>query len=311
MSLFALIAALLLEQLKPLQKYLAGWLTAYVDYFQHRFNSGEYRHGKAAWWLSVLPVTVAAVLVFRGLHSLHPILAWVFNVAMLYLCMGFRPFVRCATDIQLSLRSGQIDVARECLSKWRGMPSAGLGEQELARIAIEAFLIASLHHLFGVIVWYVLFSLTGVGGAAGALLYCLAQALGEHQITEFNADESAEEKTDGFAKKMSRRADWLPIRLTAATFAIVGNFEDTVYCWRSQAASWPDKEAGILLASAAGASGIRLGAVTSVDGARPDELGVGDKAGEAALHCAIRLVWRSVVFMLVILFMLTLAGLLG
>jgi len=62
-----------------------------------------------------------------------------------------------------------------------------------------------------------------------------------------------------FARQAFYWLEWLPIRLTAATFAIVGDFEDTVYCWRTQAASWPDSEAGILLASGAGALGVRLG----------------------------------------------------
>jgi hypothetical protein len=53
MSLFALIAALLLEQLHPLssRKYLYGWLSAYANLFAHHFNAGERRHGKIAWML--------------------------------------------------------------------------------------------------------------------------------------------------------------------------------------------------------------------------------------------------------------------
>jgi membrane protein required for beta-lactamase induction len=32
--------------------------------------------------------------------------------------------------------------------------------------------------------------------------------------------------------------DWIPQRLTAFVFAVVGDFEDALFCWRSQAAQW-------------------------------------------------------------------------
>lgn len=313
MSLFALIAALLLEQLKPLaeRKSLNEWLYNYVHYFKHHFNSGEYGHGKTAWWLAVLPLLMLVVLAYWGLYQTSPILSLLFNILALYLCMGFGRFNRFFADIQLALRNGQLDEARDSLSRLRGSPSQQLNAEEVARLTIELSLVELHRHLFGVIVWFALFSLLGLGGAAGALLYRLGLELRTHWAEKSSPDDLAEANFDVFAQKMARRLEWLPIRLTAATFAIVGNFEDTVYCWRSQAVNWPDRAIGILLASAAGASGIRLGSPVGQDGVLSDrpELGVGDKSGDAALQCAIRLVWRSVVFMLVMLFMLSLAGL--
>ena len=47
--------------------------------------------------------------------------------------------------------------------------------------------------------------------------------------------------------------------LTALTFAVVGNFEDAVYCWRSQALAWSTRTQGVILAAGAGALGVRLG----------------------------------------------------
>lgn len=313
MSLLALIAALLLEQLKPLaeRKALHAWLLGYVDYFQQHFNSGEYGHGKTAWWLAVVPMVAAVVLVYCGLNYLHPVLSLTFNILALYLCLGFGQFSHFFTDIQQALLRDELDEARGLLSRLRGTNSHELNAEEVARVTIEVSLLALHRHLFGVIVWFVIFSLLGLGGAAGALLYRLGLELRTHWADKLSIDDLNESKFDRYARQMCARLEWLPIRMTATTFAIVGNFEDTVYCWRSQAVNWTDSEAGILLASAAGASGVRLGLPITQDGVLLDrpELGVGDKANDAALQCAIRLVWRSLVFMLVVLFMLSLAGL--
>jgi cobalamin biosynthesis protein CobD/CbiB len=190
------------------------------------------------------------------------------------------------------------------------MPSHELNAEEVARVTIEQALIASHRNVFGVIVWFVLFSALGLGGAAGALLYRLGQFLRTHWG---NQDRSELGEFGGFARQAFYVLEWLPIRLTAMTFAIVGNFEDTIYCWRTQAANWPDPEAGILLASGAGALGVRLGMPLPQGGMLEDrpELGIGDEADPDFMQSAIGLVWRSVVFWMILLLLLTLANLPG
>lgn len=323
MSLFALIAALLLEQLQPLssRKYLHGWLSGYVDFFQQHFNTGQHRHGKIAWLLAVLPLLAGVVALYWLLCGMHPILAWAFNVLVLYLTMGFRQFSHYFTGIHHALRDGKLDEARSLLTRWRGIPAHELNAEEVARVTIEEALIASHRNVFGVIVWFVLFSAVGLGGAAGALLYRLGQFLRKRWGDEDAAaepdilpgDDWGGGEFGGFAREVFYILEWLPIRMTAATFAIVGDFEDTVYCWRTQAANWPDSEAGILLASGAGALGVRLGMPIPQGGLPLDrpELGVGDDADADFMRSTIGLVWRSVVFWLILLLLLTLASLLG
>lgn len=310
MSLFALIVALLLEQLHPLasRKHLHGWLAAYVNFFQQHFNAGEHRHGKTAWLLAVLPLLAGVITLFLFFyHAAHPIFAWVFNVLVLYLTMGFRQFSHYFTDIHQALRENKLEEARNILSRWSGMPAHEFDTEEIARITIEQALIASHRNVYGVIVWFVMFSVLGLGGAAGALLYRLGQFL----RTRWGAEDNGE--FGSFAQRAFYVLEWLPIRLTAMTFAIVGNFEDTVYCWRTQAASWPDPEIGILLSSGAGALGVHLGMPVPQGGLPFDrpELGTGDDADVDFMQSAVGLVWRSVVFWIILLLLLTLASFLG
>jgi len=97
--------------------------------------------------------------------------------------------------------------------------------------------------------------------------------------------------------------DWLPSRLTAAAFAIVGDFENAVYCWRTQAATWPDRALGIVLSSGAGAIGVRLGQPIVVGGKPLDRppLGLGDPADVGHMDSLVGLVWRALVMWLLVM----------
>ncbi len=311
MTLLSLIAALLLEQFRPLasRTYLSSWVAGYADYFEQHFNAGERRHGQFAWLVAVLAPLCLTVVLYWVLHMLHPVFAWAFNVVVLYLTMGFRQFSHFFTDIQQALREGSLETARRLLSTWRGAACHELNESEVARVAIEEALIASHRHVFGVMMWFVISMLVGLG-PAGAVVYRMALFLNarwgaqsEEEIGAFGA----------FARQVYRWMEWLPLRLTAMTFAIVGDFEDTVYCWRTQAARWPDPQAGIVLASGAGALGVKLGQPIPQGGLPFDrpELGVGDDADVDFMRSAVGLVWRALVFWMILLFLLGLANLLG
>ncbi|PIV14273.1 MAG: threonine-phosphate decarboxylase [Gallionellales bacterium CG_4_10_14_3_um_filter_54_96] len=315
MSLFSLIAATLLEYFQPLfmRKHLCGWLPGYADFFRHHFNAGEYGHGKFAWLLAVLPLIFCLVWLSRWLGDSHPVFAWALNVLVLYASLGFSQFSRILDAIQRAVQGGKMGEARDLLSKWCGKSCHELDADEIVRLAVEQALLAALQHLFGVVLWFALFSLLGLGGAAGALGYCLAIGLSAGWAGKTGEDEIGAETFDRFAQLMLYLLEWLPIRLTAATFALVGNFEDTAYCWRSQAATWADREKGILLASAAGALGVRLGLPLMLDGKmlqRP-ELGIGGKAELSTLGNTTRLIWRTTIVWLFVLLLLALAGLLG
>ncbi len=311
MILLSLIVAFLLEQLHPLstRKYLFRWMDSYVDFFQHHLNAGEKKHGRVAWGVAMALPLLLVSLAYWLLMNIQPVLAWLGCVLVLYLTMGFRRFSHYFTDIHRALRKNDQDGARNLLSEWCGKSCQELTAQELARVTIEQALLASHRNVFGVVIWFVIFMTLGLG-PVGAILYRLGLFLN----SRWGAMRSEEAGNFGeFARQAYYMMEWLPLRLTAITFAIVGDFEDTAYCWRTQAQSWPDPEEGVLLASGAGALGVRLGQTVVQDTVpvfRP-EIGTGDDADVDFMQSAVGLVWRAIVFWMILLLLLSLANLVG
>jgi cobalamin biosynthesis protein CobD/CbiB len=243
-----------------------------------------------------------AAAAYYLLLTVNPVLAWAWVVLLLYLTMGFRQFSHHFTEIHLALRAGDIERARALLAEWRGGSVELWSSSDVARLTIERALVLSHRHVFGVMVWFVL-----LPGPAGAVLYRLASLL----------DECSGEREDDaycrFAHQVFALIDWLPQRVTAVAFAVVGNFEDAVHCWRTQAAQWGERTAGIVLAAGAGAIGVRLGMPVVEDGEVADrgEIGTGAEADVDFLQSAVGLVWRASVLWLLLLFMLSLASLAG
>ena len=307
MSLLSLIAVFLIEQLQPLnyRRVVEGPLQAWADFIESRFDAGEYGQGVIAWCLAVLIPAILIALAYGFLYSLSPLLAWLLNVGVLYLTMGFRQFSHHYSGIQLALQLGDLPRARELLSQWLERPAEGMGSQEIARQSILAAMAASHRHVFGVILCFVL-----LPGPSGAVFYRLAEIVQARWKRENTAMES---NFSTFSRQVFGIIDWLPLRATASAFAIVGDFEDAVYCWRTQAGQSGARDLGIVLASGAGALGVQLGTPVAegVEVASGVELGIGDPADAEFMQSAVGLVWRATVLWMLLLFLLGLASLVG
>ena len=303
MSFVSLIIALLLEQWRPLadRKHLVSGAARFADFLQQHFNAGERSHGTIAWVLGVVPAMLLTIAVYYLLHSLSPLLALAFNVLILYLTMGFRHVGHYFTDIHWALKNGDLSQARTILGQWRGASCERLNEEEVARLTIEEALMASYRHVFAVVFWFAL-----LPGPIGAILYRMSSFLHQRWVEHGDTELAA---FGSFAGQVFRLLDWAPARLTGIAFAVVGDFEDAAYCWRAQAAKWPDPSLGIVLASGAGAMGVRLGMPFVAERSPVDrpELGLGDDADVGFLDSTIGLVWRALVVILFLLLLLAIA----
>jgi len=306
MVFLSLLAALLLEQVRPLRHDNPIYLSfgRWAGGLERYFNAGGYHHGIIAWLLAILPPFLITYAVHDWLQELSLLLAWLWNVLILYLTMGFRQFSRWFTEIMQALRNGQPTVGRDCLQRWSGEATAEFEADEVARVAIELGLIESHKHVFGTIAWFL------VLGPAGAMLYRTVAMLNEKWGAR---RDPALGEFGRFAADVFFWLDWVPARLTAASFAIVGNFEDAVYCWRTQAGAWAVHTHGILLASGAGAMGVRLGNSLHQHGGlqfRP-EIGTGEIADVGYMQSAVGLIWRALVLWMFVILLAAIVHALG
>lgn len=306
MTLLSLIVALALEQLRPLGNRNRVWhlFIRYANHLERTLNAGSNRHGVMAWLVAILPPVLIAWLVYWLLYKINPLFAFVWNVLVLYLTMGFRHFSSAFSDISLALTEGRELDARQTLTQWSGQSASELTANEISRLAIEQGVVDSYRHVFGTMFWFAL-----LPGPTGAVLYRLAVML-KHKWGERNVED---DRFGRFASSAAAWLDWAPVRLTAASFAVMGDFEDAVFCWRSQARTWGNYAQGILLASAAGAIGVRLGDPLRQEYTvkfRP-ELGLGDEADPNYLKSAVGLIWRSVLLWLAVIMLIGLMQHLG
>lgn len=329
MSFFAVLFALILEQLRPMPRHnvihraLVGW-SAWAG---RNFDAGQSHHAWVVWSITVLTPALLVLVVHLVLAHFSLLLALAWDVAVLYLTLGFRHFSHFFTDIREALERGDETEARRLLAEWRNVDASELPRTELLRHLIEHSLLAAHRHVFGVFFCFVVISALG-GGPAGAVLYRLAEFAGRYW--------SYRSRTLGVpinARLMecSQAAyDWIdrgPARLTAFGFAVVGNFEEAIDCWRRDAPLWLRPNEGVILAAAAGAVGVSLGgsAPPAMATDRPRGLSSGGNWSDAEargstpgmtpevghLRSVVGLVWRSVVLWMLLLALLTLANLVG
>jgi adenosylcobinamide-phosphate synthase len=329
MSFFAVLLALLIEQLKPLPRdnWVHDRLVAWVAWVGRNFDAGKDRHVWVVWGIAVGAPTLLVVLLHFAANHFGPVAAVAFDVAVLYFTLGFRQFSHYFTDIRDALERGDEVEMRRLLREWLHLDAGELPRTEVLRHVVEHALLAAHRHVFGVFFWFIVCSTVGLG-PAGAVMYRLAEFVSRYwAYRQRSLDAPANDRLLDTSQRLFSRIEAVPARLTAFGFAVVGNFEEAINGWRHDATLWRRSNEGIILAAAAGAVGVQLGG-DAAPGVTPDRsktFSVGATAGAAGaegstegvplqsshMQSVVALVWRSVVLWMLLLALLTLANVLG
>jgi adenosylcobinamide-phosphate synthase len=216
------------------------------------------RRVSLAGWLVVVAVPVVLVALAQALLSvIAGFFVFLLHVGILYLTVGLGAFYRIFSELQLLIGAGEERSARLVLARWVAAGSGGataapragvssdgpLGPSEagaaaaaagagvgaagmaaparardtampLAGLATAQAVLAAYRDVFAPLFWYAV-----LPGAVGPVLYLFARFAACHSFPA--------------ARSAYQWLDWIPLRLASLGFALVGQFEDTVFCLRS------------------------------------------------------------------------------
>ena len=323
MSFLAILIALLFEQVRPLKEGngLHALMRSWALWVRQNLDAGQERQAWAAWTLAVgVPALLALVLHWALMWFVGWPLAMLWNMVVLYLTLGFRQFSHHFTEIRDALEAGDEAKARELFAAWQQVDASTLPRHEIVRHVIEHSVVAAHRHVFGVLTVYSVLAALGLG-PAGAVLYRMGEFVARLWHEPGQPADAITPSSEALQEVSSRAwqvLDWVPARMTALSFAVVGNFEDAVDCWRSDAQRFPNLNDGVVLAATSGAINIRMGgeglrktSALASDEPLHQESTTGREPEVAHLRSVVGLVWRTVVMWVVLLALLTLARLLG
>lgn len=268
-----------------------------AERLERRFNGaqetgeagrGWRSHGVTAWCLAVLPLTLLAWLL-----SLLPGIGWLVEIVLLYLALGLRSLGDHLMPVVAALRSGDLPQARRRVGYIVSRDTRELDETAVARAATESALENGSDAVFAALFWFV------IGGAPGVVLYRLSNTLDAmwgYRTPRF-------ERFGWAAAKIDDLLNYIPARLVALTYALLGRWDGAWRCWREQARHWDSPNAGPVMAAGAGALGVSLGGPAIYQGQLHERplLGEGPAPQARDIERALDLVWAGVGLWLVVL----------
>ncbi|CAB3776741.1 Cobalamin biosynthesis protein CobD [Paraburkholderia caffeinitolerans] len=263
-----------------------------ANHIEKRLNTGRRGRplGLAAWLLALAPPVGLAALMCAALP--WP-LAWALHIALLWFALGARSLEEHIAPIAHALAEHDLTAARALTARIVSRDTANADATALARAACESALENGNDAIFGALFWF------AIAGGPGALAFRLANTL----------DAMWGYRTPRFlrfgwaAARIDDGLNWFPARLTAASYALLGDTRAALRCWREQAPHWESPNAGPVMAAGAGSLNVLLGGAAVYHGTVEDRpaLGTGAPPRAQDVDAALRLVERTTFLWLAVL----------
>lgn len=222
--------------------------------------------------LAVLAVTGgSAYLLIVGAGLLHPVIADVVSIVLLYTCFAGRDLARHSGRVYDALAAEDLPEARRRVAMLVGRDTGSLDESEVVRATVESV----AENMVDGVTAPLLFAV--IGGPVGALLYKAVNTLD----STFGYKNARYLQFGWAAARLDDVVNYLPARLTAPltafTAALLGL--KPLGAWRifrRDGRCHPSPNSGLTEAAVAGALGVQLGGVNVYFGVASERPRMGD-----------------------------------
>jgi len=297
-SAIALLLACLLDALlgEPRRGHPLVGFGAYAVRLERALNvSVRPLLARASGVLALLLALAPFVLLALWLGSLP--YGWLVDALLLYLALGARSLAEHARAVAVPLVAGDLAAARAALARIVSRDTSELDASGVAAATLESVLENGNDAIFGTLFWFAIL------GGPGAVMFRLANTLDAmwgYRTLRFLHFGWAAARFDDVL-------NYAPARLTAVSYAVLGQWRLALTCWRTQASAWDSPNAGPVMATGAGALGVQLGGAARYHGEweqRP-ALGCGARPGASDIARGVSLVrhaqWLWCAILLVLL----------
>ena len=254
-----MIAALLLDKLldEPRRFHPLVGFGRLAIWMEQRLNGGAYSslrlrmHGLLAW-----TIVIALLLLLTWLAWQELMLQTITGITILYLAIGMQSLNEHASRVQIALETGDLSLAGQRVREIVSRDTAAMQPEEVARAAVESVLENGNDAVFAALFWF------AVAGAPGVVLFRLSNTL----------DAMWGYRTPRYlyfgwaAARIDDVLNYLPARLTALTYALLGHTRLALHSWKQQARAWDSPNAGPVMASGAGSLNVQLGGAANYQG---------------------------------------------
>lgn len=302
--LIAILLAVALDRFVPDRHGFKpfAWYRDWAESIEQRFNGGTRLHGVAATLVALVPIVLVVFLAGYVLDKVSWVLRFAFDVLVLYVCLDIYRLGNGARAVADALEAGDVREADAQLREIAGKGAPDLSEPGISHATVETVLKQTNSLIISPLFWFILL---GPVGAVLQRLACILDKLWGHRYERFVEFGWAAARFDDLLQ-------WIPARITALSYAIMGSFEEALHCWRQRMHVWSDINSGPLLASGFGAMHMQ----------NCEAVGESTEYGEPAaslnvipdashIRGVVALVWRVLLFWLVIGLLMTAAHLFG
>jgi len=264
-------------------------IETYLSSLAIRLNKPLYTFilGIFAWSLAVIPIVLLIYFIPR---LLSPFSFFLFSIVIAWLAIGWNSLQAHGLAVANAFEDADIEQARLKTSYLVSRDTSELDETSLSRATIESLLENGNDAIFAALFWL------GLLGAPGIVLYRLSNTLD----AMWGYRNERFEYFGKFTARVDDVLNYIPARICALLYALCAssnNHRKSAFtAWKTQAHNWYSPNAGVVMATGAGALGLRLGGSAIYHNKlkeRPN-LGNGDEAQASDIIRAIKLLNHSV-----------------